>query len=345
VSATTRDRGVTSRPPVILLWGLPQEEPLAAVLDAVRPLIAETVMVDQRRALSTHIRPGTAGPVLRQPGRVLQLADVTAAYMRPYPFPVRAAQIGPARLVARRHVARLEHELWHWAATTAATVVSRPAPAASNSTKPMQTRTAAACGFRVPDTLLTNDPEQVRAFAARHGPIIYKAAGGTRTLTGLLDLADTRRLERLSTCPTYFQKYIVGINVRVHVVGAEVFAVEITSDAVDYRKQIQQMVPTKVPERVADKCRAVTEALDLLVAGIDLIRAPEGEWYFLEANPSPAFTFYPDRHEVGASIARLLVSGPAGRMTHNGRRSLDAHGGLPGIAHRHDAAPGAVALG
>ena len=36
---------------------------------------------------------------------------------------------------------------------------------------------ASACGFLVPDTLFTNDPERIRAFAARHGPVIYKAAG------------------------------------------------------------------------------------------------------------------------------------------------------------------------
>jgi D-alanine-D-alanine ligase-like ATP-grasp enzyme len=49
----------------------------------------------------------------------------------------------------------------------------------------------------------------------------------------------------------------------------------------------------------------------LLVAGLDLIRTPDGEWYFLEANPSPAFTFYPDRDEVAAASARLLTGSAA----------------------------------
>jgi glutathione synthase/RimK-type ligase-like ATP-grasp enzyme len=166
---------------------------------------------------------------------------------------------------------------------------------------------ARACGFDVPDTLLTNDLGQARAFAARHGLVVYKGAGGTRTYTGLLDLADTRRLERLSTCPTYFQRYIAGTNVRVHVVGTDVFPVEIMSDAIDYRAAPREMGPGRLPESVAERCRAVTKALDLLVAGLDLIRTPDGDWYFLEANPSPAFTFYPDRAEVGAAIARLLA--------------------------------------
>lgn len=306
-AATVRPR----RSATVLLWGLPEEEALATVGRAVQALGARVVLVDQRRALATRLLEGPGGPVLRQADRVLPLAEVTAAYPRPYPFSPRAAREGPARLVALRHVARLESGLWQWAATTAATVVNRPGPAASNATKPMQTRAARACGFRVPDTLLSNDAEQARAFAARHGQVIYKAAGGARTVTGLLDPADTRRLARLGTCPVYFQRYIAGRNVRVHVVGADVAAVEITSDAVDYRQDVRAMTPVQVPERVAAACLTVTRALGLLVAGIDLIRTPEGEWYFLEANTSPAFTFFPDRDTVGAWIARVLVSPPA----------------------------------
>jgi hypothetical protein len=108
---------------------------------------------------------------------------------------------------------------------------------------------------------------------------------------------------------------------------------------VDYRTDVDKMVLTEVPGRIAENCRAVTEALELPIAGIDLIRTPEGEWYFLEANPSPAFTFYPDRATVAARIARLLARPEAENQ------SLVADGSLPGVAHRHDAAPGAVALG
>lgn len=294
--------------PMVLLWGVPEEETLTAVRRALHARGAQTVLVDQRRAVSTRLIQRPDGPVLRLDGRDLRLADVTAAYPRPYPV---VCGDGPARLVAWRHAIRLEHELWQWAAITTATVVNRLAPAATNSTKPVQTRAAAACGFDVPQTLVTNDCERARDFAARHGLVVYKAAGGTRTLTGLLDLADARRLARLSTCPTYLQRYIRGTNVRVHVVQADVFAVAIATDAVDYRRQVRDMAPIALPATVAERCRAVTAALGLLVAGIDLIRTPEGEWYFLEANPSPAFTFYPGRDQVGAAIAGLLMGLPA----------------------------------
>ena len=51
------------------------------------------------------------------------------------------------------------------------------------------------------------------------------------------------------------------------------------------------MAPAELPGPVARRCLAVTSELGLLVAGIHLIREPDGEWFFLEANPSPAFTF------------------------------------------------------
>ena len=306
--AVQHPRASGRRVPLILLWGLPAEEPLAAVHHALRTLGAETVMIDQRRALSTRVLPLPGGPVLRLPGRVLPLDEVTAAYPRPYPLP-ELREDSPAPPVVRRHLARLEYELWQWIGSTTATVVNRPGPSASNSTKPVQTRAASACGFHVPDTLFTNDLDEIRAFAARHGMVIYKAAGGTRTYTGLLDLSDARRLQRLSTCPTYFQRYIAGTNVRVHVVGTDVFAAEIASDSVDYRRDMREMVPISLPELIAEKCKVITKALELLVSGIDLIRTAHGEWYFLEANPSPAFTYYPGCDEVGAAIARLLIEG------------------------------------
>jgi IPT/TIG domain len=298
--------------PLVLLWGIPEEETLAAVQAALAARGARIVVFDQRRTLSARVstEPGGA-TMLRLAGRRVPLAEVTAAYPRPYPSVPQIPGDMPARLVACRHIRRVEHELWHWLATTSALVVNRPGPSASNGTKPAQTRVAGECGFLVPESLLTNDAQAAIAFAARCGQVVYKGAGGSRTITGLLDPADHGRLAHLATCPTYLQRYIVGSNVRVHVAGDAIFAVEIDSDAVDYRRHARELRLTRIPEAVADRCRAVTAALGLLLAGIDLIRTPAGEWFFLEANPSPGFTFYPDRDLVAAAVARLLLSAPA----------------------------------
>ncbi|MGQ0774971.1 MAG: MvdC/MvdD family ATP grasp protein [Pseudonocardiales bacterium] len=53
--------------------------------------------------------------------------------------------------------------------------VSHPGRIADASAKPGQLRLAAACGLRVPETLISSSPEQVRDFvAAQGGPVVYK---------------------------------------------------------------------------------------------------------------------------------------------------------------------------
>lgn len=275
---------------------------------ALRAAGARTVLLDQRHALSVRLAADAAGETrLTLPGGIVRLADVTAAYPRPYPSLPVIRDNYPARGVAGRHAARLEGRLWHWLATAQATVLNRPQAAASNNAKPLQTRAASTCGFLVPESLLTNDQAAALAFAARHGQVIYKGASGTRTRPGRFDPANAGRLARLGACPVYFQRYVRGTNVRVHVVGTELFATEITSDALDYRSHWTAMRPVALPAAAAAGCLAVTRCLGLPLAGIDLIRTPAGDWFFLEANPSPAFTFFPDRDQVAAAVARLLT--------------------------------------
>ena len=191
-----------------------------------------------------------------------------------------------------RAVVSDRHELWHWLATTPALVVNRPAPSASNATKPAQMRVASDCGCLVPESLLTNHAQAALAFASRCGQVIYSGAGGSHTVTGLLDPADSRRLAHLATCPTYLQRYIAGSNVRVHVASDAVFAVKVDSDAVDYRRHAHDLRPTRIPETVADRCRAVTRALGLLLAGA-------GRW---------CGTSWATRLRVSSSSSRLEMS-------------------------------------
>jgi len=49
----------------------------------------------------------------------------------------------------------------------------------------------------------------------------------------------------------------------------------------------------------------------LAVAGIDLRRTPEDEWYCFEVNPSPAFSFYEEatHQPIAEAIAALLAGG------------------------------------
>ncbi len=109
--------------------------------------------------------------------------------------------------------------------------------------------------------------------------------------------ADLDRLDQLQACPTQFQEYVAGIDVRVHVVGERIFATEIDTTATDYRYAGRvgaemRMRDTRLPDEIATACRRLADTLQLVLTGIDLRRTPDGRWYCFEANPSPVFTYY-----------------------------------------------------
>jgi glutathione synthase/RimK-type ligase-like ATP-grasp enzyme len=183
-----------------------------------------------------------------------------------------------------------------------------------NNSKPYQLRLVAGYGFAVPDTLVTTDPSAVRAFAARHGRLIYKSVSGTRSIVNTLAEAGCERLEEVANAPTQFQEYVPGPDVRVHVVGDEVFATEVRSDAHDYRYASLygngvELAPMAIPDDVAHRCRVMATGMSLAVAGIDLRRAPDDRWVCFEVNPSPAFVYYEEAtgQPIGNAIAHLLA--------------------------------------
>jgi hypothetical protein len=51
--------------------------------------------------------------------------------------------------------------------------------------------------------------------------------------------------------------------------------------------------------------------MHLQVAGIDLRKTSDGNWFCFEVNPSPAFTFYEEAtgQPIAKAIANLLVGG------------------------------------
>jgi glutathione synthase/RimK-type ligase-like ATP-grasp enzyme len=102
----------------------------------------------------------------------------------------------------------------------------------------------------------------------------------------------------------------------VHVVGSEVFATRIESEAVDYRYASQdglsnEMCPITLPPEVEQNCRTLSQRLNLPLCGIDLKLTPEGRYYCFEVNPSPAYTYYQDHtaQPIAQAIAGWLAGG------------------------------------
>lgn len=65
-----------------------------------------------------------------------------------------------------------------------------------------------------------------------------------------------------------------------------------------------------MPPEVTLRCFDLAKRLGLPLAGIDLRRTPDGEWYCFEVNPSPGFTYYEwnTGQPIAAAVAGLLAA-------------------------------------
>jgi hypothetical protein len=309
---------------VILVWGLPADEPVASVVRQLEARHAPFILVDQRAVLETTVSlvvdDGLTGCV-HGPTWSIDLVDVGAAYLRPYDAVVLPSVRQAGTATAEAHAVAVEEALLAWSDLAPGLVVNRPAAMATNNSKPYQADLIRRFGFDVPPTLVTTDPVAARAFWERHGHVIYKSVSGVRSVVSRLGPRHVERLDAIGACPTQLQAYIAGIDYRVHVVGDELFACEILSDADDYRYAPHSVRACELPVGIADNCRALAAGLGLTVAGIDLRRTPRDLWMCFEVNPSPGYTFYQNACglAIDAAIARLLAvsdaRGPAAEST------------------------------
>jgi glutathione synthase/RimK-type ligase-like ATP-grasp enzyme len=286
----------------ILLWGLLEDPTMASVHELLRATGADVLFLNHAAVDTTHVRFSTEPEIthiLRYDGRSWPLEKFDAAYLRPYD----ARDYGDCDAA---HAIRVHHLISDWAQYSDATIVNRPSAEATNHSKLGQAAMIAAAGFDVPDSIVTNDAEQIRAFHARHGDVVCKSLSAVRSVVKELSVED---LPAGPIGPAFVQQRIVGTNVRVHVVGASAFACRIESDGVDYRYARSRIELATIPDAVASRCVGLADQLGLLLAGIDLIVTPENKWYCLEVNPNPGFSVYDHDGSVARAVAELLTAG------------------------------------
>ncbi|MFL5298377.1 MAG: hypothetical protein ACJ798_18515 [Phenylobacterium sp.] len=302
---------------MILFVGIPSEAPLALAIESAEREAVPHLVLSQRRwmfcELAFGVGAGRPQGALWLNEKLWPLEAFTGIYarmMEPSTLPEsqrRAGVLPDPRQLTR--LAFLYEILNDWLEIAPGRVVNRPLAMASNASKPYQAQLITRSGFATPPTLITNDPEQVRAFQAQHGRVVYKSISSVRSI--VMELCSGRDdLERVRRLPTQFQAFIPGQNVRVHVVGEEVFPTLVESEAVDYRYGGREGFETDLraealPPEVAERCVALTAALGLSFAGIDLKRTPDGEWYCFEVNTSPGYSYF--QQATGQAISDALV--------------------------------------
>jgi glutathione synthase/RimK-type ligase-like ATP-grasp enzyme len=166
-----------------------------------------------------------------------------------------------------------------------------------------QLRIASEVGLDVPRTLMTNDPEAVRAFRNEHGSIVAKMLTPLSVgmehqpfsvRTSLVRDEDLAHLDSLRHAPMVFQELVEKeVELRVACVGARAFVGAIDASRsergrVDWRSarpDEARWTAGELPVDVVASLRALLRRLRLRQGAVDLIRTPQGRHVFLEINP------------------------------------------------------------
>jgi hypothetical protein len=232
-------------------------------------------------------------------GRRITLAEVGSIWCRAYApmgfaaelnaadrkFAATEAERALAGLLSRPDIVWINHPHRHIVANS----------------KPEQLAAARRVGLAIPPTLVSNDPDEVRAFmAAAPGPVVYKCFSqaldlpeGQAQFTGVVTPAQQARLDLIRTTPGVFQHYVPKrYELRITVVGERVFAGRINSQAtaessVDWRHRPFDMEsePYALPERICKPILAFMRDFGLIYGAFDFIVTPDGDYVFLEVNP------------------------------------------------------------
>jgi ATP-grasp ribosomal peptide maturase len=290
---------------------------------------ASTICVDTADfplELAVAARSGTRWRgTLRTPLAEARLETVSAVYYRrPARFRLPAQMSGPERQFAEAEaIAGLGGLL----GSLPCLWVNHPSRAADAEFKPMQLQTATACRMRIPRTLLTNDAQAVREFAASlSGPVVYKPlAGGVISELGGVRLIYTTIVEppdlddrQIRLTAHLFQEWVEkSFDARVTAVGERVFAVAVRARTpigrVDWRADYAALEYEAI-ELPGDVRASVVEYLrrfGLSMGAFDFAVTPDGSWYFLECNPQGRWGWIEEMTgtPISTAIADLLRRG------------------------------------
>ncbi|MFG3287855.1 ATP-grasp ribosomal peptide maturase [Streptomyces sp. NPDC048179] len=271
-------------------------------------------------------RPGCRtgwGGRLRTTSREVEVEAVTAVYWRrPTPY---AARFGHLPAQQREFaVAEVRHGFGGVVGGLRGVLyVNHPAAVARADFKPAQLQRFAALGLRVPATLVTNDVQEARKFAAEQERVVYKPFRGLpQGEDGYAGAIWAQRIrpeeldDSVSVTAHLFQAEVPKSgDVRVTVVGRRVFAQRISAPdgALDWRRgDWDRLVhtPVVVPGPVRAALHSYLASFGLVFGCFDFAltgdaSAPE-DWWALECNPNGQWGWLPDAPAIADAFADML---------------------------------------
>ena len=263
---------------------------------------------------------------LQVQGRSICLGSVSSIWYRRPAHPIIAPSI--VDVDARKYA---EGESWDallglWEGINGL-LVSKPSSIRSASHKWEQIRRAQKLGFKVPKTLITNNPKEARQFCGSVGATAVKAVLRSviahkdrheAAYTTPIDFDDPR-IEDVDLAPCIFQEYVPKqLELRITVVSDSVFACAIHSQRSDKTKHAWRNYDLKntpheswvLPKDVERKCKEMVRSYGLNFSAIDMILTPDGEYVFLELNPNGQWAWIDELTDlpIAEALIRLLFS-------------------------------------
>lgn len=178
-----------------------------------------------------------------------------------------------------------------------------------------------AAALRVPATIVCQHADDAfEAFDRLGGDVVVKPIFGSEG-RGMVRVSDKelawrtfRAIERAQSV-LYLQKYIPhpGWDVRAFVSQGRVLTSMRRIAKDDWRTNVAQGAtaePWPLPPELESLALSAAEAVGTIVAGVDLLPGPDGEWYVIEVNAVPGWKALAP--VTGIDVARELIAAAVG---------------------------------
>lgn len=258
-------------------------------------------------------------PVLWYDNRRVRAADVKAIWARRFERPEVLDQTSPEyqTFVAREFSDCMEAFI---DASNASCMNTYEADRKAGN-RLYQSVMARSVGFRVPETLVTQNTNLAAAFIGKLRDAVVVKAVSFGVVSEELDLvAHTSRVDKnfeltgLAGCPTLLQEEIEKKHEwRVTTVGEKVFSArtrkDVQIDQTDWRRTddvCSIFERAELPLEIAGKLLCLCERGGIKFGAHDLIETPSGDFYFLETNPAGQWGWL--EVHLGLAIGEAIAS-------------------------------------
>lgn len=204
--------------------------------------------------------------------------------------------------------------------------ISKPNSIKKAEHKIYQLKIAFECGFKIPETIITNNPTEVLNFKKHlksdiiikplySGFIESSARNNNKMIyTTKLNDSDLNKIETIKFAPAIFQRYIEKTcDLRVTVIRDKVFAVKIESKKLpssipDWRYAELNDLKHSIfilPPKIKKLCIELVKSLSLEFGAIDFAIDTNNNFYFLEINPNGQWAWL--EHILNIPLTQTIV--------------------------------------